>query len=182
MSKTDPLDGVDAELIQRLAAVRLVALDVDGTLTDGRVVYSDAGEEQRFDVHDGQGLAWLVRAGIAVVWITGRGCAATERRAAELGARLYSRAGGKRARLTELQGELGLGAPDTLAMGDDIPDLGLAAAAGVFVAPSNAAGEVRLHADWVTRAAGGHGAVREVCERILAAQGRWDAIVSAALE
>ena len=89
----DPLDGVATDVIQRLAEVRLVALDVDGVLTDGRVVYEGGIEQQNFDVLDGQGLAWLVCEGIELVWITGRGCEATERRARALGARRESGAG-----------------------------------------------------------------------------------------
>ncbi len=165
---------------QRLAPVRLVVLDVDGTLTDGGVTYSGAEELQRFDVHDGQGLAWLVRSGITVAWITGRGCAATERRADELGARLLMRSGPKREKLIALQAELGFTREQTLAMGDDLPDLALAAESGLFVAPANARAEVRAEADWVTAAGGGRGAVRELCDKILVAQGHWDAIVSAA--
>ena len=180
MADPDPLASVDPDLIRSLAQVRLVVLDVDGVLTDGRVVYGDTFELQQFDARDGQGLVWLAREGVEVAWITGRGCLATERRADELGARLMARSGPKRAALRALQEELAIGPEVTLAMGDDLPDLGLASGAAVFAAPADARTEVRERAQLVTRANGGAGAVRELCEMVLGAKGRWRAIVDAA--
>ena len=168
------------ELIARLAKVRLVALDVDGTLTDGTVIYGDDGQEVRFDVRDGQGIVWLARnLELEVAWITGRGCPAVERRAKELGVRhLFMHAGPKDEILAELQTQLGLEPDQTLAMGDDLPDLKLRAQAGLFCAPLDARPEVRAAADWVTEAPGGRGAVREVAEELLRARGRWEELVS----
>lgn len=169
-----PCAGLPPELVQRLARVRLVALDVDGVLTDGRVIYVGDQEQQAFDVQDGQGLAWLAEFGIRMVWITGRGSRPTERRADELGvARLYVRAGEKSAVLARAQEALQVAPDETVAMGDDIPDLGLASASGVFVAPASARPELRARADHVTRAGGGRGAVRELCELLLDARGAW---------
>ena len=124
-----------------------------------------------------QGLVWLRSNQIEVAWISGRGCAATERRAQELGARLVAGAGAKRERLASLQTELGIDPEHTLAMGDDLPDLGLAARAGLFCAPADARPEIQARARLVTRARGGRGAVRELCEAILAAKGLWRGIV-----
>jgi 3-deoxy-D-manno-octulosonate 8-phosphate phosphatase (KDO 8-P phosphatase) len=170
-----------AQLSSSLAAVRLVALDVDGVLTDGRVVFSGAVEVQHFHVHDGAAIVWLQRAGITVAWISGRGCAATEARAKELGVReLHLRSGPKLAVLRELQLRLGLGAEQTLAMGDDLADLELFAIAAVSVAPANARADVRARADIVTLAGGGQGAVREMAERLLRARNAWDALVAGA--
>ena len=177
----DPLEGLDSNLRSALAAVELVALDVDGVLTDGGIVYAGAEEAQVFDVQDGAGIVWLVRAGVPVVWITGRGCAATERRARELGCALQAHVEDKQRALAALRDGRGLARAAVLAMGDDLADLGLAAAAGVFCAPANARAEVRARAAWVTRAAGGHGAVRELCEALLAARGAWARIVGDAL-
>ena len=171
-------DAPDRRVLERLARARLVALDVDGTLTDGRVVYAGGEEQQAFCVRDGQALVWLVAAGVHVVWITGRGCDATARRARELGVELHARAPSKRGALGAVQERLGLGPADTVAMGDDLPDLGLAALAGVFAAPADARAEVRARAQLVTRAPGGNGAVRELAEHLLRAQGRWEAIVA----
>lgn len=156
----------------RLERTKLLVLDVDGVLTDGRVVYGGSEEFQFFDVQDGQGLAWLRKAGITVAWITGRGCEATRRRAEELGVtELHMRSGPKDAALTAVQERLGIAPDETVAMGDDLPDLGLARHAGVFAAPANARPQVRERADLVTEASGGRGAVRELCERILVARG-----------
>lgn len=167
-----------------LAAVKLVALDVDGVLTDGRIVYGPGGvddEQMTFHVRDGIGLRWLADAGIAIAWITGRGCAATRSRAKELGiTRLIERAGPKGEVLSRVQRELGVSRDATLAMGDDLPDLSMRGACALFVAPADAVEEVRARADLVLRAGGGRGAVRELCEAVLRAQGRWDAIVDAA--
>ena len=176
----DPLERFDADVRAALARIDLVALDVDGVLTDGTVIYEGVEEAQQFDVRDGAGIAWLVREGVRVVWITGRGCVATGRRASELGATLYAAVRDKRAKLAEVQAELGIEPAATLAMGDDLPDLGLADRADVFCAPADARPEVRSRAAIVTRAAGGCGAVREVCEALLAARGRWGAIVDGA--
>lgn len=171
----------DADLAARLARVRLFALDVDGTLTDGGVVYVGGEELQRFCVRDGQGLAWLRRAGVALAWISGRGCEATRRRAEELGVEHVAlRCKDKRAALRAIQGELGCGPEETLAMGDDLPDLALAAGAATFAAPADARPEVRRAAHLVTTDPAGHGAVREVCERVLRARGAWQAIEGAA--
>jgi 3-deoxy-D-manno-octulosonate 8-phosphate phosphatase (KDO 8-P phosphatase) len=155
-----------------LARARLLALDVDGTLTDGRVVYLGDQELVVFDVHDGQGLVWLRRAGIALAWISGRGSPAVERRASELGvAEVHLRVKDKERVLADVQRRLGIGKDETVAMGDDLADLALAERAGLLVAPSNARPEVRARAALVTRASGGRGAVRELAERLLAAQG-----------
>ena len=142
-----------------LRSVRLLACDVDGTLTDGRVVYVGEDELQSFCVHDGQGLAWLRREGLVQTWITGRGCAATRRRAQDLGVdELHLGAGPKEAVLADVQERLGIPPAETLAMGDDLPDLALARRAALFVAPSNARDEVREQAGLRLEAAGGHGA------------------------
>lgn len=167
-----------ADLADRLARIKLVAMDVDGVLTDGRVIYVGSQEAQAFDVQDGAGVVQLRRHGIEVVWITGRGCSATERRAQELDVRLVTAAGNKEQILKAFQEERGVSQGDTLAMGDDLPDLAMARAAGVFVAPANGCQEVRDRADWVTTASGGRGAVREMCEALLDSRGLWAQVVA----
>lgn len=162
--------GVPEGVARRLAQARLVVLDVDGVLTDGRVIYMGEQEAQCFDVKDGAGLAALAKSGVPVVWITGRGCAATSRRAEELGARLMTGVQDKSEALSAVQAELGHGPEETVAMGDDLADLAMASLAAVFVAPADAAPEVRSRANWVTARPGGRGAVREVCDALLAAR------------
>lgn len=165
-----------------LAEARLLALDVDGTLTDGHVAFVGSEELAVFHVHDGQGLVWLREAGVQVAWISGRGSRAVERRAKELGVReLYLDVQDKRRVLIELQRRLDVAPEHTVAMGDDLTDLALVAHAALFVAPANARAEVRARAQLVTQAAGGAGAVRELAERLLQARGHWQERVSRAL-
>ena len=178
-SRPDPMSHDDLETLQR---TRLLVLDVDGTLTDGRIVYPGKAQEvQRFDVRDGQGLRFLIDAGLTVAWITGRGCDATERRARELGVQeLVLCSGPKRAALAKLQVKLGISNEETVAMGDDLPDLGLAAGAAYFAAPADAVEAVRAAAQLVTRAKAGRGAVRELVDAILEAKGLHDSLIDAA--
>ncbi len=174
-----------SSLRSTLARVRLVSLDVDGVMTDGRVVYGPegrAGELQFFHVQDGIAIEWLRQHGIHVAWITGRGSRTTQVRAAELGVReLHLRVKDKRAVLEDVQRRLGVGADETLVMGDDLPDLVQHSACALFVAPSNAVPEVRAAAHLVTRAAGGNGAVRELVRALLEARGQWRALVARSL-
>jgi 3-deoxy-D-manno-octulosonate 8-phosphate phosphatase (KDO 8-P phosphatase) len=171
-----------SEVARILARARLFALDVDGTLTDGRVTYAGDEELVSFHVHDGLALGWLACAGVQVAWISGRGSRAVERRAAELGVReLFLRAGSKARVLSELQERLDIPAAETVAMGDDLPDLALASRAALFVAPAGARPEVAARAGLVTRAAGGAGAVRELCELWLDARGLWKETVDRAV-
>jgi 3-deoxy-D-manno-octulosonate 8-phosphate phosphatase (KDO 8-P phosphatase) len=167
-----------------LRGARLVVMDVDGTLTDGSIVFHGgsaterAAEIQSFDVRDGIALRWLARAGLQLAWISGRGSGATEARGAELGIHhVFLRVGDKRGELVRLQERLGITAAQTVSMGDDLPDLGLRAASGFFAAPADAREEIRARADLVTRAPGGRGAVRELAEEILRARGEWNALV-----
>ncbi len=174
-----PLSSTHAQIepaaLERLAKIKLFAMDVDGTLTDGRVTYVGDNESQSFDVQDGQGLVWMRKAGVQLAWITGRGCAATSRRAQELGVEfLVLQCKGKLAALIKIQKELGITSEETLSFGDDLPDLALAQASGFFCAPANARPEVIERADYVTRLDGGRGAARELCDLYLQASGRWD--------
>ncbi|MDH5824003.1 HAD hydrolase family protein [Luteimonas sp. RD2P54] len=168
------------DLLARAARIRLACFDVDGTLTDGRLLFDADGREMKaFHVHDGQGLALLRRAGIAVALVTARASPAVERRAAELGAEAHCAVGDKLARLDEIRARLGLGREEVAFMGDDLPDLAPMRAAGLAVAPANAHAWTAAHAHWRTAARGGEGAARELCDLLLAAQGRIDALLAA---
>jgi len=170
----EPPQSAARALDRALAEARLVALDVDGTLTDGRVAFLGTEELSVFDVHDGLGLVWLREAGVTVAWVSGRGSRAVERRAKELGIReLHLGVKDKLRALQELQRRLDIAPEQTVAMGDDFPDLVMASRAALFVAPANARAEIRARARLVTSAAGGAGAVRELAERMLAARGAW---------
>ena len=159
---------------QRARAIRLLLLDVDGVLSDGSIVYDSEGRElKRFHIHDGLGIKLLQQHGIQVGIITGRVSPMVERRAHELGIKMLVQ--GREDKATAMY-ELSLSVDAVAYMGDDLPDLTAISQAGLGIAPANAVTIVRQHADLVTAAGGGHGAVREAAEFILAAQGQLDAI------
>jgi len=158
--------------------IRLAVFDVDGVMTDGRITYSDAGEETKtFHTRDGLGLKALRDNGIAVAIITARNSPIVARRAAELGIEhLVQGRDDKAAALDELLFGLSLRGEHCAYTGDDLVDWPAMRRCGFKCAPADASPWIRQRADFVTERLGGHGAVREVCERILADQGlleRW---------
>ncbi len=165
---------------ERLAAVRLLAMDVDGVLTDGGIVLSGTDEEtKRFHVADGLGIQLLLKVGIAVVWISGRTSPVVERRARELGvSQLFQNTPNKSVALARLIEAYTLSPANIAYVGDDLNDLPAFSIAGVKFAPANAIAEIKGLADFVTERRGGDGAVREVCDVILKAQGKWNDAVT----
>jgi 3-deoxy-D-manno-octulosonate 8-phosphate phosphatase (KDO 8-P phosphatase) len=161
------------------AKIKLLILDVDGVMTDGRIMLNDRGEEiKSFNVKDGQGLRILMRAGVEVVLITGRMSKAVEHRARDLGIReLYQGIDDKESLCIELLEARRLNREQVCCIGDDLPDITLFKHAGLSIAVADAAVEVRDAARHVTKNGGGKGAVREVCELILKAQGSWPDII-----
>lgn len=157
----------------RWAAIRLFALDVDGVLTDGTVeIHSDGTESKRFSILDGMGLVRLNKAGVAVAWISGRPSDATTSRATELKVpHLIQGRTDKLMALQELASQLGLTASQVCYMGDDDIDAPAINWAGIGVAPTNAMPAALKVADLVPGRPAGLGAVREVCEHILAHRG-----------
>lgn len=157
----------------RWARIRLFAMDVDGVLTDGTVrIASDGTESKSFSILDGMGLVRLNRADIAVAWISGRPSGATTRRAEELKVpHLIQGRTDKLAALQELAARLHLQAAECVYMGDDDIDAPALAWAGIGVSVPGAMPVAQKAADLVTHRAAGHGAVREICEHILQAQG-----------
>lgn len=162
------------DVFERAADVRLLVLDVDGVLTDGRLHFTARGEEiKTFHVRDGAGIKQLMHAGIQVAVISGRESKAVERRMAELGVTWVRQGiGDKRAALQELLDILALGPQGVAVIGDDTPDLPMFELARFAVAVADAHASARAAAHHVTQAAGGLGAVREVCDLILEAQAR----------
>jgi 3-deoxy-D-manno-octulosonate 8-phosphate phosphatase (KDO 8-P phosphatase) len=162
------------------AKLRLMAFDVDGVMTDGSIYYTDEGTELKaFNALDGAGLKMLEKAGITVAIITGRKAPCVELRARNLGIpRLFQGVHDKSACLTTILGELGLDADQAGYMGDDVMDLAVMGLCGFSAAPSNAHDSVLQRANLVTRKQGGHGAVREVCDFILSAQGKLEDVIS----
>jgi 3-deoxy-D-manno-octulosonate 8-phosphate phosphatase (KDO 8-P phosphatase) len=163
--------------------VRLLGLDVDGVLTDNGVyigpVAGDRVELKRFDIQDGLGLILLKTAGLPVVWVSGRNSDATALRASELRVEELLQVPGPRKAVAfgEMLERRGIGWDEAAFVGDDLADLPILRRVGLPIAVSNAVAEVKQAAAYVTRAAGGHGAVREVIETLLRARGEWSEIV-----
>jgi 3-deoxy-D-manno-octulosonate 8-phosphate phosphatase (KDO 8-P phosphatase) len=156
----------------RLSRIRLIGFDVDGVFTDGRFYLSDDGVETKaFHTQDGYGVRALLREGIRVAIVSGRRSGAVEKRMAELGVEHVILGSPDKVRdFAGLADALGIRMDDTAFVGDDIPDLPLLEAVGVAIAVANAVEEIRSVCDHVTRRSGGHGAVREVAELLLAAR------------
>lgn len=161
-------------LLERANDIRLLVLDVDGVLTDGRLYFTARGEEMKcFHVRDGAGIVRLLRAGVQVAVISGRSSRAVERRMSELGV-TWVRQGieDKQAALRELLDILGLTVQSVACMGDDLADLPLFEVARLAVTVADAHPSVKSRAHFITQASGGQGAVREVCDLILESQRR----------
>lgn len=168
-------------LLQKIERIRLLALDVDGVLTDGRLYFlPDGGEIKVFNSLDGHGLKMLQRSGVAVALITGRSSTAVSRRAAELGiSHLHQGSEQKLPIFDGLLEQLGLDYSQAAFMGDDLPDLPLIRRAAVGMTVANAHPLVRQSADWQSTLAGGQGAVREACDLIMQTQGTLDRLLQA---
>ena len=166
-------------LVTRLKRVKLLLCDVDGVLTDGSVFIGGAQEIKRFNIRDGLGLVFLRRAGFKVGWVSARPSVVTELRAAEL--QIDFQQTDRISKIDAVEKLLRRAKLDWDAVcfiGDDVVDLGPLKRAGFAVAVSDARPEVKAAAHFVTCAPGGRGAVREVAEMLLKAQGKWDAIVA----
>ncbi len=155
------------------ATVRLLALDVDGVLTDGSIYYGNDGEELKaFSIKDGLGIKLLQKAGVEVAIITGRQSEIVARRARELGiSDIIQGREDKRVALLELCQMKSLQLSDCAYMGDDLPDLGAILSAGLGMTVADASPAVAAAADWQSSFGGGRGAVREACEHLLEARG-----------
>jgi 3-deoxy-D-manno-octulosonate 8-phosphate phosphatase (KDO 8-P phosphatase) len=157
-----------------LGQIRLLVLDVDGVLTDGQLRYGPDGEHVKvFHVHDGSGIRALAAAGVTIAVISGRSSAAVARRCAELGIReLHQGVEDKGQALAALLARLGIPAPECACVGDDTPDVPMFKRAGLAIAVAGAHADARRAAHRRTRLRGGTGAVREVCDWLLAARAR----------
>jgi 3-deoxy-D-manno-octulosonate 8-phosphate phosphatase (KDO 8-P phosphatase) len=161
-----------------LATLELLVMDVDGVLTDGGLWLDPQGQlQKRFDVRDGLGLRLLQEAGLQLAFLSGGRGGATEARAAQLDIQ-HCLVGikDKPPALEHLQQQLGVSKERTAFLGDDLNDLALRDSVGVLIAPSDACRPLRRQADAVLHRPGGHGAVRELAERILQARGEWGSL------
>jgi 3-deoxy-D-manno-octulosonate 8-phosphate phosphatase (KDO 8-P phosphatase) len=174
------------QIRSRLKRVKLLLCDVDGVLTDGSVFIGAAGGEfKQFNIQDGFGLVLLRRAGLKIGWVSARPSSATALRARELKIHFLIQQKDRLSKVAAVEKLLAReksGWDEVCFVGDDIVDLGLLQRAGVAVAVANAVREAKATAHLVTRAAGGHGAVREVVELILKAQNKWNPFVEHYME
>jgi len=172
---------ISPQLRLRLKRIKLLLCDVDGVLTDGSVFIGEKTEFKHFHIRDGLGLILLQRAGLKTGWVSARPSAVTQRRARELKINYLVQQTDRQGKVASVEKVLRRARvrwDEVCFVGDDIVDLGPLRRAGLAVAVANAMPEVKAAAHRVTRAAGGHGAVREVVEWILKAQNRWDAFVA----
>jgi 3-deoxy-D-manno-octulosonate 8-phosphate phosphatase (KDO 8-P phosphatase) len=165
---------------QKAAKIKLLLFDVDGVLTDGKILlHADGSESKTFDIKDGTGIVWALRQELTVGFLSARSSASTTQRAAQLGVTLVHQ--GVRSKLEtyeQIVDSLILEDDQAAYMGDDLLDLPVLLRVGLATAPADAAPEVRTRVHWVTRANGGSGAARELIEMILRAQGRWQPILA----
>lgn len=168
-----PLDADDRELLRRAAGVRLLVLDVDGVMTDGRIHYDPEGREfKTFHVRDGYGLKRVMEAGIEVAVISGRGSRSTLGRMSDLGIRhVMLERDDKATALDELLAVLGMDGGVAACVGDDAPDLPMMRRVALPIAVADSHPCITGAARWRTRFPGGAGAVREVCDLLLLARG-----------
>ena len=162
-------------LRKRLRQINLLVLDVDGVLTDGGLWFDAEGQlTKRFDVRDGLGIRLLQQAGLDIAFLSGGQGGATEVRARQLGIR-HCLIGikDKPSALKTLQAQLHMASEQTLFVGDDLNDLAVRPVVGLLITPADACRPVRHGADAVLKHRGGHGAVRELAERLLQARGEW---------
>ncbi|HCL81622.1 MAG: hypothetical protein A2077_05460 [Nitrospirae bacterium GWC2_46_6] len=172
--KWQPTKG-KKQIAQIAENIKLLILDVDGVLTDGRIILDNDGNEfKAFHVRDGHGIKMLQKAGIKTAIITGRHSKVVERRAHELGiTEVYQRCHIKSVAYDHLIEKMGITDGETAYVGDDIVDIPLFRRVGLSVAVADATDEAKAEAMLVTKNRGGMGAVREVCDLILKSNGKW---------
>jgi 3-deoxy-D-manno-octulosonate 8-phosphate phosphatase (KDO 8-P phosphatase) len=170
---------VKPDLKEKIRKIKLLVLDVDGVMTDGSIVYDDSGlESKAFDVKDGHGIKLLERGGVKTALLTGRTSNVVEHRAKDLGIELvYQGCKDKGKAFEELLSRTSLDAGEVAFVGDDLVDLPVLKRAGLSVTVPDAVEEVKGRVDYVTQRPGGRGAVREVVEVILKAQGKWEGLI-----
>lgn len=168
------------ELLTRCTRVKLLLFDVDGVLTDGKVlIHGDGSESKTFDIKDGISMVWAQRVGLKVGMLSARFSPSTDRRAAQLGITLiYQGVQSKIESYDQIVGDVCVDDEEVAYMGDDIVDLAVLERTGLSAAPADAVEDVRARVHWVSRRNGGDGAARELIELILRAQGHWDGIVA----
>ena len=165
----------------RAVRIKLMLFDVDGVLTDGKILlHADGSESKVFDIKDGTGIVWARKAGLTVGLLSARSSAATEQRASQLGITLVRQGvSSKLDTFNDIITGMNLTDEQVAYMGDDVLDLPVLLRAGLSAAPADAVEDVRSRVHWVSRAKGGDGAARELVEVILRAQSAWGPLVDA---
>ncbi len=167
-------------LTERLASIKLAIFDVDGVLTDGRLYYDNHGNEfKAFHAQDGHGMKQLQQAGVPIAIITARQSTLVAKRMTDLGiAHVFQGARDKRTVFEQLLTQLAIPAEAVCYVGDDLLDLPVMTRCGLAMTVQNAYTGVKSRAHYITQASGGQGAAREVCDLILSAQGKLDALIA----
>lgn len=171
--------GVPEQVWKSARKVRLLILDVDGVLTDGRIIMDDQGREiKAFDVRDGHGIKLLLLAGIEVAMLTGRSSPVVQKRADDLGVqRVRQGVYNKAEAFMEIAKQMGIRDDEACFVGDDLIDIPLLKKVGLPMVVADGVEEAKRFALYITRNPGGRGAVREVCDILLRAQGKWEEIL-----
>ncbi len=178
MLRKGPIKNIDAW--EKAKNVRFLILDVDGVLTDGRIVIDDRGMEAKFfNAKDGHGLKMLMRVNIQVALLSGRESEATQRRASDLGiSRVYQNVHNKIEAYQEIMNENGLEDYQVGYVGDDLVDLPVLKRVGFAAVVADSVDEIKPFADYITEREGGKGAVREIVELILKSQEKWEEVTA----
>lgn len=178
MENCHGIDEYPQHILEKARGIQLLILDVDGVMTDGSIIYSEKGEELKvFNAQDGHGIKMLLLAGISVALITGRASRAVTVRAENLGITdVYLSSLRKIEAYEDLLMKKRVVDKDVCVVGDDLPDVPLLSRCGLAVAVPDSVSDVLRCADYVTKHQGGRGAVREVCELLLKANGLWSQV------
>ncbi|MDD2679421.1 MAG: HAD-IIIA family hydrolase [Candidatus Omnitrophica bacterium] len=174
-----PENSFKEELKERAKKIKVLLLDVDGVLTDGRIIYDSKGRDSKFfDVHDGMGVYALYKAGIKTIIVTAKGSRAIKPRARDMRVtEVFADVSPKSAILHKILKKHNVTKDEICFVGDDLVDLGLMKRVGLPIAVFNACPEIKQAADYITIKHGGRGAVREIAELILKAKGKWEELV-----
>ncbi len=174
-----PSDNFKQELVERARKIKVLLLDVDGVLTDGRIIYDSKGRDSKFfDVHDGMGVYALNKAGIKTIIVTAKSSKAIKPRARDMCvAEIFADISPKSSILPIITKKYKVASDEICFVGDDLVDLGLMKLVGLPVAVFNACPEIKQAAGYISIRYGGRGAVREIAELILKSQGKWEDII-----
>lgn len=172
--------SIDQEMVEKIKPISYLILDVDGVMTDGKIIIDDLGNESKqFHVRDGHGLKLLMRVGIDVILLTGRTSKVVEHRARELGIQeVHQGSKDKIDVLKKIVSGRDIAAEQIAYIGDDVVDIPVFRQVGFAVAVADASEDAKKAADYITVNGGGKGAVREICELILKVQGKWNDVMS----